>query len=183
MSSFQIVEEPGMFPYVVFAGGYQCTAPSVVEAIKATEIEIEGIAGVLRHQYCTRVQPLGRFCCGACGEWKVLDVNSRAWAIRSSQGACPLVCPRLVCEDCSESEAFEEGCRFAVLAHEDFYVSMRHDAKKARARALVRKWQENARLRKERREFALKSALVFKEMFVNRFENWQPAWSAFMVHA
>jgi hypothetical protein len=183
MSSVQIVDKQGMFPYVVFGGGYKCLTPSVVEAVRATEIEIEGIAGVLGHEYCTRIYPRGRFCCGECGEWKVLDVNNRAWAIRSSQGSCPLVCPRLVCEECSDSEAFEEGCRFAILGHEDFYMTMRSDAKKACSRALVRKWQENARLRKERREFALKTALVFRGMFECRPESWQQAWSAFMAHA
>jgi hypothetical protein len=60
---------------------------------------------------------------------------------------------------------------------------MRYDAKKARSGGLVRKWRDNARLRKERREFALKSALVFKDVFENRPESWQQAWSAFMVHA
>jgi hypothetical protein len=182
MSSFQIVDEPGKFPFVMFAGGYRCCAPSIVEAMEATEIEIDGIAGVVGHQYCTRVYPQGRFCCGECGEWKELNVNSRAWAIRSSYGGCALVRPKLVCEDCSDSEAFSEGCRFATLAHEDFYVSMRGDARRARARSLVSRWQGNAKLRKERREFALKSAFVFREMFESRPEGWQDAWGAFIVH-
>jgi hypothetical protein len=173
----------GMLPCVVFGGGYKCFAPSVVEAVRATELEIEGIAGVSRHDYYTRVYPRGRFCCGECGEWKAMDVTNKAWAIRSSQGGCPLVCEKLVCEECSDSDAFAEGCRFAVLAQEDFYTIMRYDAKKARSGGLVRKWRDNARLRKERREFALKSALVFKDVFENRPESWQQAWSAFMVHA
>ena len=183
MSSFQIVNKLGEFPFVVFGGSYRCCVPSVAEATKATEIVIDGIAGVTRHMFCTRVYPQGRFCCGQCGESKVLDVDSRAWAIRSSDGGCPLVCPKLVCEDCVESEAFSEGCRFAVLAHEDFYVTMRSDAKRARARSLVSRWQGNAKLRKERREFALKSALVFKGMFESRPEGWQDAWGAFIMHA
>ena len=183
MSSFKIVSEAGQFPYVVFGGGYKCSAPSVAEAMEATEVEIEGIAGVARHQYCTRIYPRGRFCCGKCDEWKEMNLISGAWAVRSSYGGCDLVCEKLVCEDCVEDEAFAEGCRFAVLAHEDFYVTMRSNAKRARGRFLVKKWQEAARRRKERREFAFKSAVVFKEMFNNRLEGWQQVWSEFMVHA
>lgn len=182
MSSFQIVDKPGEFAYVMFGGGYRCFAPSVVEAMEATEIEIDGIAGVRGHQYCTRVYPQGRFCCGKCGEWKVLDVDNWAWAIRSSYGGCDLVFPKLVCEDCSELEAFSEGCRFAVLACEEFYVSMRHNANKAFARSFAGRWRKNAHLRKEKREFALNSALVFRQAFANRPEGWQGAWGAFMVH-
>jgi hypothetical protein len=183
MSSVQIIDEFGVFPFVVFGGGYRCDVPSVVDAVKATEIEIEGIAGVSRHEHYVRIYPRGRFCCGECGEWKVLDVSSRAWAIRSTEGTCPLVCPKLVCEECSDSEAFSEDCRFAIFAHEDMYLILRDDAKKAWSRALVRKWRENARLRKERREFALNTALVFRKVFECRPEGWQQAWSAFMAHA
>ena len=182
MSSVQIVNDV-QFPYVVFGGGYKCSVPSVVEAAAATEIEIDGIAGVAKQQYCTRVYPHGRFCCGECGEWKVLDMDNKAWAVRSSYGGCALVRPQLLCEDCSDGEAFSEGCRFAVLAQEDLFVIMRHEAKKAQAKSFGNKWQGNAKLRKERREFAFKSALVFREMFEGRPEAWQDAWGAFMVHA
>jgi hypothetical protein len=183
MSSIKIVEQPGEFPYVVFGGGYQCMSLSVVEAVKATEIEVEGIAGVLPHVYCTRTYPQGRFCCGKCGEWKALDMFNNAWAIRSSYYDSALACDKLVCEDCADSDEFSEGCQFEVLAQEDFYWVMRIEAKDARAKSLVRKWQEYAKLRKERREFVLKSALVFKDVFENRPESWQQAWSAFMAHA
>ena len=182
MSSFQIVDKQGMYPYVMFAGGYKCDVSSVVKACKATELEIYGIAGVTKHMYCTRVYPQGRFCCGKCSEWKVLDMNNWAWAIRSSYGECPLVCPKLVCEDCSESEDFSEGCRFAILSHEDFYVSMRNDAKKVWTRKFAHKWQVNAKRRKQHREFALKSAMVFQSMFEDRHESWQDIWSVFIMH-
>lgn len=183
MSSFKIVNEVGQFPYVMFGGSYKCSVPSVVEAMSATEVEIEGIAGVTRRQYGTRIYPRGRFCCGKCGEWKQLDDTNWAWAVRSAYGTCPLVCEKLVCENCvAQDDAFTVGCRFATLVHEDFYWSMRADAKRTRERFLVKKWQEVVRRRKERREFALKSALVFKETFDNRLEGWQQVWSAFMAH-
>lgn len=182
MSSFQIVDKPGEFPYVVFGGGYRCYSPSVVEAMAATEIQIDGIAGVVGHRWCTKTYPRGRFCCGKCGEWKVLDVENWAWAVRSSYGGCPLVFPKLMCGDCSDDETFEEGTRFAVLACEDLYVNMRYNAKKALAKFLVSRWRGNAKLRKEKREFALNSALVFREMFENRPEGWQAAWGAFIAH-
>lgn len=195
MSSFQVVDKSGEFPYVKFAGSYCCEAPSIVEAIKATEIEIEGIAGVTRHQYWVRIYPQGRFCCGQCAEWKVLDVESRAWAVRSAYGGCPLVNPKLVCEDCIEGGAFLGGCRYAVLAHDDFYVSMRNNARKALVKPLVTRWQGNAKLRKERRELAIMSGLVFKRVFFKkdpndtvqtekeRPEGWQQVWNVFIVHA
>jgi len=182
MSSYQVIDMPDMFPCIQFAGTYKCFVPSVIDAIQATEIVIDGIAGVTRHQHCTRVYPSGRFCCGECGLWKVLDTESRAWAIRSSEGDCPLVAPKLVCEECSDMDAFSEGCRFAVLAHEDFYVTMRHDFMKVYARMLSNKWRVAAKLRKERREFALKSALIFKTQFESRSEGWIHAWETFMVH-
>lgn len=182
MSCCQVVEVDGGFPCVKFAGSYQCLVPSVVDAVPATEIVVDGIAGVVRHQYCTRVYPRGRFCCGVCGEWKVLDTESRAWAIRSSQGACPLVVPKLVCEECCELDTFSEGCRFAVLAQEDMYLLMRNDAKRSNGRKLLNKWLKAAKLRKERREFALTSALVFSVQFESRSEGWVQAWHAFMTH-
>lgn len=90
--------------------------------------------------------------------------------------------PKLMCGDCSDDETFEEGTRFAVLACEDLYVNMRYNAKKALAKFLVSRWRGNAKLRKEKREFALNSALVFREMFENRPEGWQAAWGAFIAH-
>ncbi len=182
MSSCVVVAESGMFPYVVFGGQYRCLAPSVAEAVQATEIDIDGIAGVGKHQYVTRVYPRGRFCCGECGEWKVLDVINRAWAIRSTDGSCPFVRPSLVCEDCSELDAFSQGCRFAVFAHEDFYRMMREDAKQMHSKMIINKWRLSAKLHKERREFALNSALVFKGSFDERSECWLHAWRTFFAH-
>lgn len=163
---------------VMFAGGYKCDIPSIVKAFEASEIEIEGIADVVKSLHSTRIYPRGRLCCGKCGEWVELDHTSRAWAIRDSYGT--LVCPKLVCEDCADTF---NGVRYATLAQEDFYVAMRYDAKKAYAKAMAKKWQRNAMLRKERREFALKSALVFKGLFENCPEDWKHTWSVFIQHA
>jgi hypothetical protein len=162
---------------VMFAGGYKCNTPSVVKAFKASDIEIVGIADVVKSLYSTRIYPRGRLCCGKCGEWVELDNTSKAWAIRQPCGS--LVCPKLVCEDCADTF---QGVRYATLAQEDFYVVMRRDAKNADTKAMIKKWQKNAMLRKERREFALKSALVFKGLFENYSEDWKQTWFMFMKH-
>lgn len=180
MSSCKVVETDNGFSCVKFAGGYQCFTPSVITAVEATEIEVEGIAGVTRHQHFTRIYPRGRFCCGECCEWKVLDMESRAWAVRSPSEGC-LIVPKLVCEECSDLDRFE-GCRFAVLAQDDFYMCMRNDAKRLKLKVLFNKWRMAAKLRKERRDLAMKSALVFREQFESRHEGWMQVWHAFITH-
>ncbi len=181
MSSCVVIAESGKFPYIVFAGGYKCVSPSVAEACQATDIVIDGIAGVVRREFSTRIFPSGRFCCGECNEWKTLNIDNWAWAVRSWEGDGFLVRPKLICEQCVDTDAFADGCRFAVFVHEDMYISMRHDAEVAQERLFVNKWRKFAKRRKERREFALRSALVFKEQFEDRAESWMQAWMAFMT--
>jgi hypothetical protein len=181
MSSGFVIDVPGC--KVLFAGGYQCAVPSVVEAIANTEIEIEGIAGVVAHQYSTRIYPRGRFCCGNCGERKEMDNNNHACAVRSYLGACDLVCNKLVCEDCLQSDDFPEGCRVAALAHEDFYMLMRFKAMKVVPKKYIKRWFQTAKVRKERREFALNSSLVFREVFEGRAEGWNQMWGIFLKRA
>lgn len=180
MSSCNVIVESGKAAYVVFAGGYKCMSPSIAEACQATDMVIDGIAGVVRREFGTRVFPNGRFCCGECGEWKAMDINDWAWAVRSWEDR-KLINQKLICEECVDSDAFSEGGHFAVFAHEDMYISMRHDAEMVQERLLVNKWRKFAKHRKERREFALSSALVFKEQFDDRTEGWMQAWQAFMM--
>jgi hypothetical protein len=184
MSSFSVVADAHVMggEKVLFAGCYECMTPSVIKAVKGTEMEVEGIAGIVRYEHSIRVFPRGRFCCGECGVWKVMDQYNRAWAVRSCWGSCELMRKSLVCEECAESETFEGLARFAALTHEDYYMEIRTNAEKAYCMALVNKWKKAAKLRKERRELTLKSAWVFRGLFEGRREGWQQAWATFLVH-
>jgi hypothetical protein len=182
MASYRICESE-IFgdEFVMFCGNYRCSTPSVVEAIQNTEIIIDEIAGVVGYQFSMMTYPRGRFCCGVCGEWKDLDKDNHAWAIRSGQ-TCQLVCDALVCNDCAEHEEFQ-GHRFASLAHQDYFEGIRDRATDALVNRMITKWRKAVHVHKERRQFVKMSSLVFKRHLAETSVDWRTVMEAFMVHA
>ena len=161
MASYHICESEVFGDEVVmFCGNYRCSTPSIVEAIQNTEIIIDGIAGVIAHQFTMRIYPRGRFCCGVCGEWKELDKDDHAWAIRSGETS-NLVCHSLVCSDCATDEEFH-GCRFAALVHQEYFEFVRNEAADALVKRMISKWRRTVQERKNRRHFVMMASLVFK---------------------
>ena len=181
MASYRICESELMGDeFVMFCGNYSCATPSVVSAIQNTDIIIEGIAGVTGNQFSMRTYPRGRFCCAECEEWKELDKYNHAWAVRCGQ-TCELVYPGLVCEDCTADDA-DQGYRFAIFAHHDYYETVRNKAKDAMIKRMVKKWRLVVHDRKEHRQMVKMASLVFQRNLTNTPVDWRSVMAAFVAH-